>query len=180
MSTNPQITARFGDLFDVLDIDDDKVVTWDDYQRLVNRYVTGYGLEAQEPRARAIQSAYEALWGKLVDLSGGEEGRLDRERFVAAIHAVSEDRTRSNAAEAVAEAIFDLLDADGDGRISEVEFLIYANALGAEEVSARKRFAHVDTDGDGDIDREEFVLSARRYLFGGDIDSPGGFVFGVV
>lgn len=178
MSTNPQIAARFGDLFDVLDTDGDKSVTWSDYQRLVDRYLSSYGLEASAPRARAIQAAYESLWHKLVQAT--EEEPLDRDRFVAAMHAASEDRTRSNAAEAVAEAVFDLLDADGDGRISEQEFLVYANALGAREEDARKRFAHVDTDGDGDISREEFVLSARQYLFGDDIDSPGGFVFGVV
>ncbi|MEU3305640.1 EF-hand domain-containing protein [Nocardiopsis sp. NPDC055551] len=180
MSTNPRIAARFSDLFDVLDTDDDKAVTWDDYQRLVDRYVTGYGLAADEERARAIQVTYESLWRKLVDLSGDQTGGLDRDSFVGAMHAASEDRSRSNAAEAVAEAVFDLLDADGDGRISEAEFLVYAKTLGAEEAGARTRFAHVDTDGDGDISREEFVLSARLYLFGDDIDSPGGFVFGVV
>lgn len=178
MSTNPHIAARFSDLFDVLDTDGDKSVTWADYQRLVDRYLSNYGLEASAPRAQAIQAAYESLWQKLVQAT--EEEPLDRDRFVAAMHAASEDRTRSNAAEAVAEAVFDLLDADGDGRISEQEFLVYANALGAREEDARKRFAHVDTDGDGDISREEFVLSARQYLFGDDIDSPGGFVFGVV
>lgn len=180
MNTNPRIAARFGDLFDVLDTDDDKAVTWADYQRLVDLYVAGYGLEAEDPRAQAIQSAYESMWRKLVDLSGAQTDGLDRDSFVGAMHAASEDRSRSNAAEAVAEAVFDLLDVDGDGRISEAEFLVYAKTLGADEASARTRFAHVDTDGDGDINREEFVLSARQYLFGDDIDSPGGFVFGVV
>ncbi|WP_017585201.1 EF-hand domain-containing protein [Nocardiopsis ganjiahuensis] len=178
MSTNPQIAARFSDLFDTLDTDGDKAVTWADYQRLVYRYLSGYSLEASAPRAQAIQTAYVSLWKKLVRANDDE--RLDRDRFVSAMHAAAEDRSRSNAAEAVAEAVFDLLDADGDGRISETEFLVYAGVLGAQEADARKRFAHVDTDGDGDISREEFVLSARQYLFGDDIDSPGGFVFGVV
>ncbi|GHC76377.1 calcium-binding protein [Nocardiopsis terrae] len=180
MSTNPRIAARFSDLFDVLDTDGDKSVTWDDYQRLVDRYVSGYGLEAQAPRALAIREAYEVMWRKLAGHEEAGDGRLDREAFVAAMQAASEDRSRSNAAEAVAEAVFDLLDADEDGRISEEEFLVYAKALGAEESGARKRFAHVDTDGDAFVSREEFVLSARLYLFGDDIDSPGGFVFGVV
>ena len=180
MSTSPQIAARFGDLFDVLDTDDDKSVNWDDYQRLVDRYVSGYELDPKDPRAQTVLEAYHALWRELVRHSGAEDARLERETFVAAMHAASEDRSRSNAAEAVAEAVFDLLDADGDGRISQEEFLVYADALGAEEQSARKRFAHVDSDGDGSISREEFVLSARQYLFGDDLDSPGGFVFGVV
>ncbi|MBR8741376.1 EF-hand domain-containing protein [Nocardiopsis sp. MG754419] len=180
MSTDPRIAARFSDLFDVLDTDGDKAVTWIDYERLVDRYVSGYGLDGDHPRALAIRAAYVSLWRKLVDLSGADTDGLDRERFVAAMHAASEDRNRSNAAEAVAEAVFDLLDADGDGRISEAEFLVYAKVLGTEEPSARTRFAHVDTDGDGFLSREEFVLSARRFLFGDDIDSPGGFVFGVV
>jgi Ca2+-binding EF-hand superfamily protein len=178
VSTNPQIAVRFADLFDALDTDGDKSVTWADYQRLVDRYLSGYGLEASAPKAQAIQTAYESLWHKLVQAT--EQDSLNRDRFVAAMHEASEDRSRSNAAEAVAEAVFDLLDADGDGRISLDEFLVYANALGAREEDARKRFSHVDTDGDGYISREEFVLSARQFLFGDDLDSPGGFVFGVV
>ncbi len=178
MSNNPQIAARFGDLFDTLDTDGDQAVTWADYQRLVNRYLSGYGMEASAPRAVAIQEAYESLWGTLVRTSA--EVRLNREQFVDAMQEATEDRSRWNTAEAVAEAVFDLLDGDGDGTISQEEFLVYAKALGAQEEDARKRFAHVDTDGDGDMSREEFVQSARLYLFGDDIDSPGGFVFGVV
>lgn len=178
MSNDPQIAARFGDLFDALDTNGDQVVTWVDYQRLVNRYLSGYGLEGSEPQALAIQEAYESLWGMLVRTS--TEVRLDRDQFVAAMQEASEDRSRSNTAEAVAEAVFDLLDGDGDGTISQGEFLVYAKALGAREDDARERFAHVDTDGDGVMSREEFVLSARQFLFGDDIDSPGGFVFGVV
>ncbi|MFE9242676.1 EF-hand domain-containing protein [Nocardiopsis sp. NPDC006938] len=178
MSNQPQITARFGDLFDALDTDGDQTLTWADYQRLVDRYVSGYGLDASAPRALAVQEAYESLWEMLVRAS--DEGRLDRERFVGAMQEASEDRSRSNTAEAVAEAVFDLLDGDGDGTISQEEFLVYAKALGADEDDARTRFAHVDTDGDGIMSREEFVLSARRFLFGDDLDSPGGFVFGMV
>lgn len=173
------ITARFNQLFDVLDTDGDKHATWVDYQRLVDRYITGYALDPTEPKAHAIETAYRSLWEQLVRHSGAP-GRLERQEFIAAMHAASEDRSRFNAAEAVAEAVFDLLDEDGDGRISLDEFLVYASALGAAEQDARARFANVDTDGDVHISREEFVLSAREYLFGEATDSPGGFVFGVV
>ncbi|MFY7067974.1 EF-hand domain-containing protein [Nocardiopsis changdeensis] len=181
MSITPSeaIVARFNELFDVLDTDGDKYATWADYQRLVDRYITGYTLDPTEPKAHAIETAYRSLWDRLVRYSGAGD-RLERQEFIAAMHAASEDRSRSNAAEAVAEAVFDLLDEDGDGRISLEEFLVYAAALGAGEADARTRFAHVDTDGDGDMSREEFVLSARQFLFGEDSDSPGGFVFGVV
>ncbi|MET9708817.1 EF-hand domain-containing protein [Nocardiopsis alba] len=174
------IDARFGHLFDVLDTDDDKVATWDDYRRLVERYISGYRLDPEERKARALDSSYQALWQELLRRSDDTGVRLERERFVAAMRAVSEDRSRHNAVEGVAEAVFDLLDEDGDNRISLEEFLTYADVLGAREEDARQRFAHVDTDGDEHISREEFVLSARQYLFGEDIESPGGFVFGVV
>ncbi|MFD6952813.1 MULTISPECIES: EF-hand domain-containing protein [unclassified Nocardiopsis] len=174
------ITERFGRLFAALDSDDDAFVTWADYQRLVERYVHGYGLDPQERRAQAIRVSYQMLWQELLRHSGAEGERLEREEFVAAMRAASEDRSRFNAAEGVAEAVFDLLDTDGDDRISREEFLRYANALGAEAADAEERFAGVDADEDGFISREEFVLSAREYLFGDDTRSPGGFVSGVV
>ncbi len=174
------ITERFGRLFDALDSDDDGFVTWTDYQRLVERYVHGYGLAPQERRAQAVRVSYQMLWQELLRHSGVEEERLGREAFVGAMHAAAEDRSRFNAAEGVAEAVFDLLDTDGDDRISREEFLRYTGALGAGAADAEERFAGVDTDEDGFISRQEFVLSAREYLFGDDTRSPGGFVFGVV
>jgi len=182
VSTTPaEATAvRFSRLFDALDSDHDSSVTWADYQRLVESYVAGYGLDPQERKAQAVQASYQMLWLELLRHSGAEVARLDRERFVQAMHAAAEDRSRFNMTEGVAEAVFDLLDTDGDDSVSEAEFLHYARVLGAEATDAADRFAGLDTNGDGFINREEFVLSSREYLFGDDTRSPGGFVFGVV
>ncbi|MEV2274106.1 EF-hand domain-containing protein [Nocardiopsis sp. NPDC049922] len=173
------IAERFGTLFDTLDTDDDKTLTWDDYQRLVDRYAEGYSLDADDARAQEIRAAYLRLWEGLVG-HAGDGTRLDRDAFVAAMHAASEDRSSSNVTEGVAEAAFDLLDADDDGTVSEAEYVEYAEVLGVAVDTAWDRFKALDTDGDGFISREEFVLSARQYLFGDDTESAGGFVFGVI
>ena len=182
MSTTPaEATAvRFSHLFDALDSDHDSAVTWSDYQRLVERYVAGYGLDPQERKAQAVQASYQMLWLELLRHSGSGEARLDRGQFVRAMHAAAEDRSRFNMTEGVAEAVFDLLDTDGDDRISMAEFLRYAEVLGTEAAEAADRFAGLDPNGDGFINRQEFVLSSREYLFGDDPRSPGGFVFGVL
>lgn len=181
MDTAPAaIAERFQKLFEALDSDNDGAITWDDYRRLVDRYMAGYALEAQDRRAQAVHTSYQMLWLELLRHASAHEARLDRTAFVNAMHAASEDRSRFNMTEGVAEAVFDLLDTDDDGTISEAEYVRYAEVLGAASSDAQARFKGLDTDGDGHISREEFVLSAREYLFGDDPDSPGGFVFGVL
>ncbi|MCY9785636.1 EF-hand domain-containing protein [Nocardiopsis sp. EMB25] len=182
MDTVPSaaIAERFGTLFDTLDSDNDATLTWDDYQRLVDRYAKGYSLDADDTRARAIHAAYHGLWDELVRRSESADGSLDREAFVGAMRAVSEDTSRSNPTEALADAVFDLLDDDDNGSISEAEYVEYAEILGATVDTAWERFKALDTDGDGSISREEFIQSGREFLFGEDTESAGGFVFGMV
>ncbi|MFV2198305.1 EF-hand domain-containing protein [Nocardiopsis sp. LOL_012] len=177
---SPAIAERFGRLFDALDTDRDEAVTWDDYQRLVDNYMSGYALEPDDRRAQAIYASYQMLWLELLRHGTRTGARLDKGSFVTAMHLASEDRSRFNMTEGVAEAAFDLLDADDDGSISEAEYTAYAKVLGAADENALARFKQLDTDGDGTISRREFVLSAREYLFGEDTDAPGGFVFGVI
>ncbi|WP_017570897.1 EF-hand domain-containing protein [Nocardiopsis halotolerans] len=182
METAPAapITERFGQLFDTLDSDGDGAITWEDYQRLVNRYTSGYSLDAADRRAQAVHASYQMLWLELLRHSSAPEARLDRDMFVRAMHSASEDRSRFNMTEGVAEAVFDLLDTDDGGSVSEAEYVRYAEILGVASETARERFRGLDTDSDGFVNREEFVLSSREYLFGDDPDSPGGFVFGVI
>ncbi|MEV6817448.1 EF-hand domain-containing protein [Nocardiopsis dassonvillei] len=174
------VAERFGRLFDTLDTDRDGAITWDDYQRLVDRYTKGYALDLSDRRAQAVHASYQMLWLELLRHGSPAQARLDREAFVAAMHAASEDRSRFNMTEGVAEAVFDLLDTDDGGSISEAEYVRYAEVLGASPSDALDRFRILDTDGDGFIGRAEFVLSAREYLFGEDSAAPGGFVFGVI
>ncbi|WP_017596663.1 EF-hand domain-containing protein [Nocardiopsis potens] len=175
------ITERFGRLFDTLDSDGDGAIDWGDYQRLVDRCAQGYSLEAEDRTAQALRASYQMLWVELLRHSGLSGSRLpDREAFVRAMRAVAEDGSRFNATEGLADAVFDLLDEDGDGSISEAEYLRYAEVLGAAADTAQARFKALDTDGDGSIGREEFIQSAREFLFGDDTESAGGFVFGMV
>ena len=182
MGTTPAapIAERFGLLFDALDSDRDGAVTWQDYERLVDRYVTGYSLAPRDRRAQAVQASYQMLWLELLRHSQAPDERLGKDLFVVAMHRAAEDRSRFNMTEGVAEAAFDLLDTDRDDAISGAEFLRYVKVLGSSAPVALARFTGLDADGDGFISRGEFVLASREYLFGDEPDSPGGFVFGVV
>ncbi|GAA1122612.1 EF-hand domain-containing protein [Nocardiopsis composta] len=175
------IAERFGRLFDTLDSDGDGAVDREDYRRLVDRYTQGYSLDADDRRTQALATSYQMLWLELLRHSPAPaDHRLDRAAFIRAMHAVAEDGSRFNATEGLADAVFDLLDSDDSGSISEAEYLRYAEVLGAGADTARGRFKALDTDGDGSIGREEFIQSAREFLFGADTESAGGFVFGMV
>lgn len=55
------------------------------------------------------------------------------------------------------EAQFKKMDKDGDGKLSETEYLGKKNAENAE---AKAKFKELDKDGDGSLTLEEFKASA--------------------
>ena len=130
----------------------------------------------QQVKAETKNDATELVF--ILDRSGSMGG-LESDT-IGGFNAFIEKQRKDQGECYVTTVLFDDVSETVHDRISLEEFLTYADVLGAREEDARNRFAHVDTDGDEHISREEFVLSARQYLFGEDIESPGGFVFGVV
>ena len=67
----------------------------------------------------------------------------------------------AGAAQELAGALFDVIDADGGGDLDEQETKRYLSVLGTAEAELDERWstmlAAADTDGDGMIDREEFL-----------------------
>jgi hypothetical protein len=79
------------------------------------------------------------------------------------------------------EAHFDLMDADGDGAISEDEFMDAAQPMGrggrmAVERLFRNRgarFAEMDADGDKSVTRAEHMAAAEAAFAAADADGDG-------
>jgi Ca2+-binding EF-hand superfamily protein len=77
------------------------------------------------------------------------------------------------------EALLDIVDGDGDGRIDVDEEIRWTGALmRLSEPEARRAFAGVDEDGDGYIANDELLEAIRGYYFDEDPDGPGGWLLG--
>ncbi|GIF19992.1 Ca2+-binding EF-hand superfamily protein [Actinoplanes tereljensis] len=171
------IAVKLGYLFGASDTDQDGFVDWSDYERLISRYLNGYGIPAADRRADALRAAYQKYWWELLRQVDGVD-RLSEEQFVVANKAAGADRSQFTMADAVPRAIFDVMDTDADDAISKPEYKVFLEAWGVSDLEALNVFLELDTDDDGRISRGEFISAIRDFFTSPELDSPGSLFFG--
>lgn len=176
-ATADPISVKLDQLFAATDTYGDGYVDWSDYQRLVDRYLSGYKIEKSDRRAQALLISYQMQWAELLRHADGGN-RLSKEQYHFASRAASVDTSRFNMVEGVPHAIFDIMDTDGDNSISKSEFKKYLDVWNITDPSAFDAFAQMDTDGDGAISRQEFLRAVREFFYSQDLEAPGSLIFG--
>ncbi|MFE6132032.1 EF-hand domain-containing protein [Streptomyces sp. NPDC056437] len=180
MATADPLTRRLRRLFAALDTDEERYVTWENYQRIVNRYVNGYELAESDTKIKALERAYWAQWlGLLAQATPGRD-RLSQDEFVAAHRAAGYGTQASQVLEDIAQAIFTVLDVDGDKRINRDEFARYLAFCEISDGDAAAIFQRLDLDRDAFISQREVARSLRAFhLYNDDLNTPGGIFLGV-
>jgi Ca2+-binding EF-hand superfamily protein len=174
------ITRRLHRLFTVLDTDEEGYVTWGNYQRIVDRYAAGYALAKSDTRIKDLEKAYWAQWLGLLSQATPGQDRLSGDEFVAAHRAVDYGSDGAQLLEDLAQAVFNVLDVDGDKRISRDEFARYLDFCEISSSDAAIIFRRLDLDGDAAISQREVARSLRAFhLYNDDLNTPGGIFLGV-
>lgn len=180
MATPDPITRRLRRLFAVLDSDEDGFVTWDDYQRIVDRFTTGYGFEKSDARVKDLRRAYWVQWLGLLSQATPGRDRLSRDEFVAAHRSVDYGAEAGHLLEDLAQAVFNVLDVDGDKRISTDEFTRFLAFCEMPSTDVGIIFRRLDLDGDAFLSQREVARSLRAFhLYNDDLDTPGGVFLGL-
>lgn len=77
------------------------------------------------------------------------------------------------------DAVMDIADADGDGRVDEEEYVKWYTALmSIPPEEAAEAFSHLDRDGSGYLSHEEMREAVQEYYFSEDPDAPGNWMTG--
>ncbi|MFG2562815.1 EF-hand domain-containing protein [Streptomyces sp. NPDC048496] len=173
------IATKLDKLFDATDTNADGYVEWADYQRVVDRLLSGFKVDKGSLEGQALIVTYQMFWAEVRRHANGQE-RLSKDAFVAAVNSVMVDTSRFNLIEGVPHAIFDVIDTDDDGGISHSEWQQLATVLGISAPEVKERFVALDRDGDGSISRQELLRSWREFFYGEDSYTTGGLILGVL
>ena len=171
------ITAKLDRMFSATDSNGDGYVDWNDYQRIIDRYLSSYGIDRNDRRAHALTATHQMYWMELLRHANGGD-RLDKEQYYRANRAVSVDTSRFNMVEGIPHAVFDIMDADGDNTISKAEFKQYLDVWGIAAPEAMDSFVEMDLDGDGAISRQEYIRAIREFFYSPDLNAAGSLIFG--
>ncbi len=168
--------AKFDAMFDATNSDGNGYINWQDYERLVDRFLSAYKIDKADERAQKLVHAYISYWADLEHRTTHSDDGLDREQFRLANFGLSRDTDSHYKVEGIAEAVFGLMAADGGNSIGPSEFRGLAQAWSLDEKEASWVFHELDTDGDSQISRSEFVRAVREFFTSVDPNIPGRLI----
>jgi Ca2+-binding EF-hand superfamily protein len=175
---------KFAHLFALLDVDDDGTIDRMDYTASADRLVTAFGYAPGSPESELVRNRYNRLWETVtlpMDTDGDErvdvtEYSSGMERFVN----TPDEGYRTHIAP-IADAFYDLMDVDGDGRITRTEYVrMAASAFRLSEDAGSAAFDHLDLDGNGWLDRDELHAANEQFFRSSEENAKGNWIFGPI
>jgi len=175
---------KMAHLFTLLDVDDDGTIDRMDYTASADRLVTAFGHAPGSPECQLVRDRYNTLWEAVtlpMDSDGDErvdvsEYSTGMERFVT-----TADEGYLTHIAPVANAFYDLMDVDGDGRITRTEYVrMMASAFRLSEEAGSTAFDQLDLDGNGTLSRDELHVANEQFFRSADENAKGNWVFGPI
>ncbi|WP_229786716.1 EF-hand domain-containing protein [Actinokineospora fastidiosa] len=159
--------SRLKRRFELWDSNGDGTIDKSDYETEARRILQAFGEQENNPKGRALMSAYLGMWDKLATKAKvGPQGKITMDQFLQ----VSEkelveggDAGFDRNLRPTIEAIVDICDTDGDGEVNQQEFKRWMQAVGVDAMQADNAFAQLDTNGSGALSVEELVDAVRAY-----------------
>lgn len=159
-------------VFEAMDADGDGYLTEPDFQALAGRWTAIRGPAGGDRLTEIMLGWWETL------RAAADEDRDDRVTVDEVLRVVDRLPAMLDAVRATAVAMFEAVDADGDGRIAAAEYRQLVEAWNGRPTDTDEVFPLLDADGDGFIDAEEFVALWTEFWAGDDPSAPGTWVFG--
>ncbi|KAK4325040.1 hypothetical protein Pmani_004351 [Petrolisthes manimaculis] len=160
----------------MLDINKDGVVSWDDFETLISKFKELGHLSPKEVAnfTDVLRHVWEEEWGA----SGDPYIFIGPEQFLAQMeHVVNTKDLRKRVAKPL-PYFFMAVDRDGSGEISIEEFKMFYACLGLSEEAAAESFAAIDKNSDGRLSMKEFVKLGREFFLSEDETRPSKLFWG--
>jgi juvenile hormone diol kinase len=167
-------------LFDAMDVNGDGQVGRTDFVHRVNALARLRGWHATSASfERNLRTALNE-WQNLRETADvDDDTRVSCEEFLRYADVFLGDREAIRAyARGDVQLLFDAMDADGDGRITNDEYRTYLETCGLNGAGADSFFAHADLDEDGRVSRSEMTHAMEEYLSSDNPDAGGNYLFG--
>jgi Ca2+-binding EF-hand superfamily protein len=163
---------KIAGVFHAMDVDGDGFLEKEDFAALTARWTAIRGAGGDIRLAEIMMG----WWNTLLNASD-----LDRDQRVTldeVLLVVDRLGSMPEAVTATAEAMFEAIDENGDGRISADEYHRLIVAWNGQETDTDEVFPLLDGNGDGHLSEPEFVGLWQEFWAGDDPDAPGALVFG--
>jgi Ca2+-binding EF-hand superfamily protein len=168
-------------LFQHHDLDNDGYLARADYEEYARRMCEALDLAPGSPQCDAVYAQTLAAWDTEVLRAFDTDGdnRVSLEEHLAAYDvSINDPVLRKRLQQDYADSMVKLWDRDGDGRLSDTDYVALLGCYGVPEEAARQAFRHLDRDGDGYLLAEELLKAVEEFHLSDDPDAPGNWLVG--
>ena len=166
--------------FNLFDQDKNGYIERGDYEAAIHAVGTSYGYQPGTPTYAELHTYFMGLWESLAQRADQDhDGRVSLDEFLAAQAALLSQREPFMARIAtIVEAWYKLSDRDGDGFLSQDEYVMNIAPFGVSAEDARESFKQLDRHGTGLIAQAEMIAHLEEYYYSDDPEARGNWVFG--
>jgi Ca2+-binding EF-hand superfamily protein len=166
--------------FDVLDYNDDGVLEKQDFVDIADRLAEMRDYDEGSSRHTAVRQEILRMWTNARALSGKEgKAEITLEDWLAHEQKVIDSNVLVHSyVQGIARAIFDILDANNDGVISEDEYLKFFRSFKGDAEDGEIAFQKLDDEDKGYLTRQEFLDAVTEFHLSDDPDARGNWLFG--
>ncbi|MEU6840502.1 EF-hand domain-containing protein [Streptomyces sp. NPDC046716] len=165
-------------MFDVFDVDGNGYLEEGDFEALTARWGTLPRVAASPELASRVRMVIMGWWQHLSAIGGGSGAeRIGMDELMAMVDRLP---AMEQAVVATADVIFDAVDENGDGRISQGEHERLIDTWHGRTIPTSDVFARLDHDGDGHLSRSEFAVLWAQFWISDDPAEPGNLMCGPV
>ena len=165
-------------LFRVHDTDANGSVERDDYERMVRRIAENRGWAEQSAEFDALRARVLRQWAAIsaaADPPGS--GRVHLDGWIGLWEAILEVAYESHV-RGVSELLWEMMDTDGDGRVTRDQSLLWFSGYGVSTDTAEYSFTSADLNSDGYVSREEWLVLVDQFFLSKNPADPGNLIFG--
>jgi Ca2+-binding EF-hand superfamily protein len=166
--------------FNVLDYNGDGVLEKQDFVNVADRLSEMRGYEEDSSKRTAVRQEILRMWTNARALSGKEgKAQITLDDWLAHEQKVLDSSVLIHSyVQGIARAIFDILDGDNDGVISEQEYLQFFRSFRGDVDDGELAFQKLDQKDQGYLTRQQFLDAVTEFHLSDDPDAPGNWLFG--
>ncbi len=163
--------------FNIYDGDKDGVVAKPEFELPVQAGASFLGYALGSPEYNEMYQRSMGLWSYIRDHGNKTDSdSVTLDEFLAAMEALVNDRSSLNdIVMAHASFTIEIWDRDGDGMMSEVEFIAAHTAYNTTEEAAREAFGYLDRNGDQQLSYGEIIQAVEEYFISDDPQALGNW-----
>ncbi len=167
-------------LFALHDLNGDGAIQEDDWETYTRNICAAKGVEPGSPEYDAILTAFAAHWQDLkAGADAGGDGGIDFDGWCSFMGEVVEDEGRyERIVDPIVRAVFAMLDRDGDGVITEDEYVAIWQAGAHDASGAPEVYARLVGDGGKGMSIDDMRGLVERFFRSQDPDEPANSFFG--